>query len=120
VAVCFIGGGNRSTRRKPLTCRKSLTDFIPKCCIEYTSPLTVFEPLHKDTCLYYTKTHVSITRRHMSLLLKDACLYYTKTQCNRDMCFRVIDTCVLKDSRFVVGLWCFTQFSKNISLIACF
>jgi len=28
VAVSFIGGGNRSTRRKPLTCRKSLTNFI--------------------------------------------------------------------------------------------
>ena len=28
VAVCFIGGGNWSTRRKPLTCRKSLTNFI--------------------------------------------------------------------------------------------
>jgi hypothetical protein len=25
VAISFIGGGNRSTRRKPLTCRKSLT-----------------------------------------------------------------------------------------------
>jgi len=24
VAVSFIGGGNRSTRRKPPTCRKSL------------------------------------------------------------------------------------------------
>jgi len=24
----FIGGGNRSTRRKPLTCPKSLTNFI--------------------------------------------------------------------------------------------
>jgi hypothetical protein len=24
----FIGGGNRSTRRKPPTCRKSLTNFI--------------------------------------------------------------------------------------------
>jgi hypothetical protein len=28
VAVCFIGGGNQSTRRKPPTCRKSLTNFI--------------------------------------------------------------------------------------------
>ena len=28
VAVSFIDGGNRSTRRKPLTCRKSLTNFI--------------------------------------------------------------------------------------------
>jgi hypothetical protein len=28
MAVSFIGGGNRSTRRKPPTCRKSLTNFI--------------------------------------------------------------------------------------------
>jgi len=28
VAVSFIDGGNRRTRRKPLTCRKSLTNFI--------------------------------------------------------------------------------------------
>jgi hypothetical protein len=38
VAVSFIGGGNRSTHRKPPTCRKSLTNFITKFCIEYTSP----------------------------------------------------------------------------------
>ena len=28
VAVSFINGGNRSTPRKPSTCRKSLTNFI--------------------------------------------------------------------------------------------
>ena len=28
MAVSFIGGGNRITRRKPATCRKSLTTFI--------------------------------------------------------------------------------------------
>ena len=28
VAVSFIGGGNRSTRRKPQSCRSSLTNFI--------------------------------------------------------------------------------------------
>jgi len=28
VAVSFIGGGNRRTRRKPRTCHKSLTNFI--------------------------------------------------------------------------------------------
>jgi hypothetical protein len=28
VAVSFIGGGNRRTRIKPPTCRKSLTNFI--------------------------------------------------------------------------------------------
>ena len=30
-AVSFIGGGNRSTQRKPLTCGKSLTNFITLC-----------------------------------------------------------------------------------------
>jgi len=37
VAVSFIGGGNRSTRRKLPTCRKSLIkkkNFITQCCIE--------------------------------------------------------------------------------------
>jgi hypothetical protein len=29
VAVSFIGGGNRRTQRKPPTCRKSQTNFIP-------------------------------------------------------------------------------------------
>ena len=28
IAVSFIGGGNRSTRRKPPTCLKLLTNFI--------------------------------------------------------------------------------------------
>jgi hypothetical protein len=28
VAVSFIGGGNWNTRRKPPTCRKSLTNLI--------------------------------------------------------------------------------------------
>jgi len=28
VAVSFIGAGNRRTRRRPPTCRKSLTNFI--------------------------------------------------------------------------------------------
>jgi len=28
LADSFIGGGNRSTRRKPPTCRKSLANFI--------------------------------------------------------------------------------------------
>ena len=34
---------NRSTRRKPPTCRKSLTNLIINCCIEYTSPSAGFE-----------------------------------------------------------------------------
>jgi len=38
ISVSVIGGGNRSTQRKPPTSRKSLTNFITLCCIEYTSP----------------------------------------------------------------------------------
>ena len=40
VEVSFIGGGNRSTWRKPPTYRKSLTNFITYCCIEYISPMS--------------------------------------------------------------------------------
>ena len=43
VAVSFIGVGNQSTRRNPPTCRKSLTNFITYCCIDYTLPWTGFE-----------------------------------------------------------------------------
>jgi len=32
VAVIFIGEGNRRIRRKPPTCRKSLTNFITQYC----------------------------------------------------------------------------------------
>jgi hypothetical protein len=32
VSVGFIGGGNWRTRRKPPTCRKSLTNIITWCC----------------------------------------------------------------------------------------
>jgi len=39
----FVGGENRSTRRKQPTCRKSLTNFITYCCIEYTSSWKGFE-----------------------------------------------------------------------------
>ena len=28
LVISFIGGGNQSTRRKPPTCQKSLTNFI--------------------------------------------------------------------------------------------
>jgi hypothetical protein len=43
VSVSFIGGGNQTSRRKPPTCRKSLTNFITSWYIEYTSPSAVFE-----------------------------------------------------------------------------
>jgi hypothetical protein len=41
--VSFIGEGNRSSRKKLLTCRKQLTNFITQCCIMYISPWTAFE-----------------------------------------------------------------------------
>ena len=37
VVVNFIGGGKRSTWRKPPTCCKSLTNLI-NCCIKYALP----------------------------------------------------------------------------------
>jgi hypothetical protein len=43
VALSFIVGGNQSTRRKPTTCRKSLTNFITYCCIEYILPWAGFK-----------------------------------------------------------------------------
>ena len=38
MAVIFIGGRNRSIRRKRLTCHKSLTNYITQWCIQYTLP----------------------------------------------------------------------------------
>ena len=43
MAVSLICGGNRSTRRKPPTSRKTLTNIFAKCCIECISPCTGFE-----------------------------------------------------------------------------
>jgi hypothetical protein len=34
-------------RRTPTTCRKSLTNFITKCCIDYTSP---WQDLRQSIC----------------------------------------------------------------------
>jgi hypothetical protein len=54
VVVSFIDGGNRSTWTKQQTCRKSLTNCITKCCIEFTSPLMVKQ-------LDYLTTHTSLS-----------------------------------------------------------
>jgi hypothetical protein len=39
VAVSFVGGGYPSSQRKPLTCRKSLTNFIKTDCHDLTELL---------------------------------------------------------------------------------
>jgi len=44
MAVSFIGGGNRSTRRKPPTCCKSLTNFITLCCRVLLAMNTINQP----------------------------------------------------------------------------
>jgi hypothetical protein len=63
VAVIFIADGNRSTRRKSPTCRKSLTNFITQCCIKYTSPWSGF----KLTTLVIIGTDcINICRRIMA------------------------------------------------------
>ena len=43
VAVSFSGGGNRSARRKPLICCKSLTKLYHIMLYRYTSPWTGFK-----------------------------------------------------------------------------
>jgi hypothetical protein len=40
VAVSFIGGGNRSTRRKPQTCRKSLRQTLSHNVVSITPRLS--------------------------------------------------------------------------------
>jgi hypothetical protein len=40
VAVSFIGGGNRTTRRKPLTFRKIMKIFIPHDVLSSTPLLS--------------------------------------------------------------------------------
>ena len=43
MAVSFIGGGNRSTHRKPQTCHNTLKNLITYCCIKYTLPWAAFK-----------------------------------------------------------------------------
>jgi hypothetical protein len=57
-------GGNWITRKKPATCRKSLTNFSAKCCIEYTSPelkmksITMFISVYKQWIEVVTQAFV--------------------------------------------------------------
>jgi hypothetical protein len=80
VAVSFIGGGNRSARRKPPTRRKSLTIFIIYCCIEYTSPSTGFElttivVIGTDFTVSCKSNYHTITSRHDDLLVFTKFMY---------------------------------------------
>ena len=71
VVVSFIGGGNRSIRRKPPTCRKSLTNLITQCCIEHTSPWAGFELTTLGAigtaCICSSKSNYNTTRLRQHL-----------------------------------------------------
>jgi hypothetical protein len=45
--VSFIGGGNPSTRKKPPTYRKSLTNFIMFCICKKANKSLIFGPAFK-------------------------------------------------------------------------
>ena len=50
VEVRFIGGGNRSSRKKSMTCRKSLTNIIALCSITLVYiPITTRHTAHEST-----------------------------------------------------------------------
>jgi hypothetical protein len=78
MVVSFFVGGNWSTWRKPLTCRKSLTIFITWCCIEYTSPWMGFE--HTTLVVIFNILHsedlVNLFIRPNNLSLVYLCLSY--------------------------------------------
>ena len=61
VAVNFIGGGNRRTRRKPPTCRESLTNYHK---ILYTSPWSRFK-LTTSVVIGTNCIHVGKSNKHM-------------------------------------------------------
>jgi len=60
IGVSFIGGGNRNTRRKSLTCHKSLTNFITKYCIKYSMQRSSEKGQRTDNDLQ--KTYSDITK----------------------------------------------------------
>jgi hypothetical protein len=106
--VSFIGGGNQ---RKPLTCRKSLTNFITQCCIEYISPwagleLTTLVVISTD-CIgnYKSNCHTITTTRSPQTQLNGSVLshvcVYLKTSPGITMYSQVKFACWLTVSWLV-------------------
>ena len=99
--VTFIDGGNRGTWRKPLTCRKSLTNFLALCCTKYTSPwvgfklttLVVIGTNNIGSC--NTNYHTSTTRRPL--------VYSTNTLVNKSLQCIIYSTNTLENK---VYLYC--------------
>jgi len=78
MVVSFIGGGNQSTRRKPSTCRKSMTICITSFCIGYTSP--------------EVRTHTLVVKIYSQRIIH---LYYLST----------MSTCFLHDLFYFISLF---------------
>jgi hypothetical protein len=78
----FYWWRNQSTQKKPPTCRKSLTNFITLCFIEYTSPLTGFGlttlvVMGTDYTASCKSNYHTITATTAPLLLSSRyCIYY--------------------------------------------
>jgi hypothetical protein len=73
VLVSFIDGGNRSTRRKPPTCRKSLTK-IPVQSVPITTKVVSSNPAHVVvTCQWFSRAlrFESGVKNHYPTLLYD-------------------------------------------------
>jgi hypothetical protein len=66
VAVIFIGVGNRCTRRKPPTCRKSMTNLshnvVSSTLLHERGSNSQLQ--HKSNCYTITTTTVSITKQY--------------------------------------------------------
>jgi hypothetical protein len=89
VAISFVGGGNRRTRRKSPTWRKSMTNFITQCCIEYILPraglkLTTLVVIDMDCTGSCNSNYHTIT----TALTELQTLYKTFFFCN---CFCSVD-----------------------------
>ena len=73
----LYSGGHFYWWRKPPTCRKSLTNFITKCCIKYTSPWAGFEltalVVIGTDCIYVTSCK---SNYHMITTKTVSCIKY--------------------------------------------
>jgi hypothetical protein len=92
----FIGGGNRRTRRKPSTCRKSLTSYHIKLymwtslCSRFeltTSVVIGTDCIGSCKCNYHTITATTVSLRHWcSILYVD----YVMSKCPTFSCIFVL------------------------------
>ena len=114
MVVSLIGGGNRSTQRNPPTCRKLLTNFTTKCCIEYTSPWTGFElttlVVIGTDCIGSCKSNYhTITATTAPI---DRCRFLQQHMCK--------NTCIVRYSVILqhmrkTTVWCFVE-KKNTNV----